>query len=75
MTLQELIQEAQQLSWQDQLHLATRLLQWAEAKMPMPESRWQPDLDQSLVAAAAKASEASFAEVWDNSEDAAYDDL
>jgi hypothetical protein len=33
MTLQELIQEARQLSWQDQLHLATRLLQWAETKI------------------------------------------
>lgn len=49
MTLQELIQEAQRLSWQEQLHLATRLLQWAEAKMqthndvqPLPQR--QPDL-------------------------------
>ncbi len=33
MTIQELIQEAQQLSWQDQLHLATRLLQLAETKI------------------------------------------
>ncbi|MGF1569156.1 MAG: hypothetical protein ACFCVD_13985 [Nodosilinea sp.] len=31
---QELIQEAQHLSWQEQFHLAARLLQWAEAKMP-----------------------------------------
>lgn len=49
MTLQELIQEAQRLSWQEQLHLATRLLQWAEAKMQTqdnvrsPQQR-QPDL-------------------------------
>jgi hypothetical protein len=49
MTLQELIQEAQRLSWQEQFHLATRLLQWAEAKMPAqveaasPRQR-QPDL-------------------------------
>ena len=29
--------------------------------------------EQSLTRAAAKASEASFAQVWDNDEDAAYD--
>ena len=29
--------------------------------------------DQRLTQAAAKASEASFAQVWDNDEDAAYD--
>jgi hypothetical protein len=112
MTLQELIQEAQHLSWQEQFHLATRLLQWAEAKMPTQKGKymdrisclriwgntsikgpqplklqlhpefncvhllnWQPYADRSLVAAAAKAAEASFAEVWDNPEDAAYDDL
>lgn len=34
MTLQDLMKEAQNLSWQEQFHLATRLLQWAEAKMP-----------------------------------------
>ena len=49
MTLQELIQEAQRLSWQEQLHLATRLLQWAEAKMQahndvQPLQQRQPDL-------------------------------
>lgn len=33
MTLQDLMQEAQGLTWQEQLHLATRLLQWAEAQM------------------------------------------
>ncbi|MEO0984231.1 MAG: hypothetical protein AAFY20_01635 [Cyanobacteria bacterium J06639_14] len=48
MTLQELIQEAQHLSWQEQFHLATRLLQWAEAKMPEQEDvqplQRQPDL-------------------------------
>lgn len=75
MTLQELIQEAQHLSWQEQFHLAARLLQWAEAKMPTQEDIGQPYCDQSLVAAAAKAAEASFAGVWDNPEDAAYDDL
>ena len=75
MTLRKLIQEAQHLSWQEQFHLATRLLQWAEAKMPTQEGNWQPYADRSLVAAAAKAAEASFAEVWDNPEDAAYDDL
>jgi hypothetical protein len=75
MTLQELIQEAQHLSWQEQFHLAARLLQWAEAKMPTQADIEQPYSDQSLVAAAAKAAEASFAEVWDNPEDAAYDDL
>lgn len=74
MTLQELMQEAQRLSWQEQLHLATRLLQWAEAKMP--EQLEQPDYqDSSLVAAAAQVSEPSFAAVWDNPEDAAYDEL
>jgi hypothetical protein len=31
------------------------------------------DDDRRLSQAAAKASEASFAEVWDNDEDAAYD--
>ncbi|WP_204137801.1 hypothetical protein [Halomicronema sp. CCY15110] len=49
MTLQELIQEAQRLSWQEQLHLATRLLQWAETKMPTQHDsqlsqQRQPDL-------------------------------
>jgi hypothetical protein len=49
MTLQELMQEAQRLSWQEQFHLAARLLQWAEEKMPEPlESQLpiqrQPDL-------------------------------
>ncbi|ASC70943.1 hypothetical protein XM38_018920 [Halomicronema hongdechloris C2206] len=74
MTLQELMQEAQRLSWQEQFHLAARLLQWAEAKMPEPldQSTYQ---DSSLVTAAAKVSEPAFAAVWDNPEDAAYDDL
>jgi len=74
MTLQELMQEAQRLSWQDQFHLAARLLQWAEAKMPEPleQSDYQ---DSSLVTAAAKVSEPALAAVWDNPEDAAYDDL
>ena len=74
MTLQELMQEAQRLSWQEQFHLAARLLQWAEAKMPEPLelSDYQ---DSSLVTAVAKVSEPSFAAVWDNPEDAAYDDL
>ncbi|MBD2106245.1 toxin-antitoxin system, antitoxin component, Xre family protein [Nodosilinea sp. FACHB-13] len=31
--------------------------------------------DRQLVAAAAQASEPSLAQVWDNPEDAAYDDL
>lgn len=31
--------------------------------------------DENLTLAASKLSEASFAKVWDNSEDAAYDDL
>ncbi|ASC70946.1 hypothetical protein XM38_018950 [Halomicronema hongdechloris C2206] len=49
MTLQELMQEAQRLSWQEQFHLAARLLQWAEAKMPKPlasqlPAQRQPDL-------------------------------
>ena len=47
MTLQELIREAQRLSWQEQFHLATRLLQWVEAKV-QPEvqasTQRQPDL-------------------------------
>ncbi|MDB9527467.1 hypothetical protein PN498_15820 [Oscillatoria sp. CS-180] len=74
MTLQELMQEAQRLSWQEQFHLAARLLQWAEAKMP--EAIEQPDYqDSSLVTSAAKVSEPSFALVWNNPEDDAYDDL
>ncbi|MGD1862840.1 MAG: hypothetical protein ACFB0E_23075 [Leptolyngbyaceae cyanobacterium] len=74
MTLQELMQEAQRLSWQEQFHLAARLLQWAEAKMPQPLE--PPDSpDSSLVTSAAKVSEPAFAAVWDNPEDAAYDDL
>ncbi|NJN22869.1 MAG: hypothetical protein HC812_18965 [Leptolyngbya sp. RL_3_1] len=49
MTLQELIQEAQQLHWQEQFRLAARLLQWAEVKMQaqadVPSSpQRQPDL-------------------------------
>ena len=75
MTLQELMQEAQGLTWQEQLHLATRLLQWAEAQMANQQDVPQRHADQALVAAATKASEASFAAVWDNPEDAAYDDL
>lgn len=73
MTLQELMQEAQRLSWQEQFHLATRLLQWAETKTPGHER--QDYKDGALVMAAAQVSEASFAEVWDNPEDAAYDHL
>ena len=49
MTLQDLIKAAQNLSWQEQFQLATRLLQWAEAKMPDPTAtnergERQPDL-------------------------------
>ena len=74
MTLQELMQAAQRLSWQEQFHLAARLLEWAEAKMP--EQLEQPDeQDSALVAAAAKVAEPAFAAVWDNPEDAAYDEL
>ena len=74
MTLQELMQAAQRLSWQEQFHLATRLLQWAEAKMPEPLEHLDYS-DSLLVTASANVSEADFAEVWDNPEDAAYDDL
>jgi ribosomal protein S1 len=35
----------------------------------------QRDSSQNLVLAATKLSEASFAKIWDNPEDAAYDDL
>jgi len=54
-TLQELIQEARRLSWQEQLHLATQLLQWVEAKKPAhPESltvkQRQPDLHPGAIA-------------------------
>ena len=74
MTLQELMQAAQRLSWQEQFHLAARLLEWAEAKMTEPLE--QPDdQDNALVTAASKVAEPSFAAVWDNSEDAAYDEL
>jgi hypothetical protein len=74
MTLQELMQEAQRLSWQEQFHLAARLLQWAEAKMP-DQLEQSNDQDISLVTFAAQVSEPSFAAVWDNPEDAAYDEL
>jgi hypothetical protein len=41
----------------------------------MPEPLEHLDYsDSSLVTASAKVSEAAFAEVWDNPEDAAYDD-
>jgi hypothetical protein len=42
MTLQELLEAAQQLSWQDQFHLATRLLQWAEPQIPATETVSRP---------------------------------
>jgi hypothetical protein len=74
MTLQDLMQEAQGLTWQEQIHLATRLLQWAEAQRASQEEMRQLYADQALVAAAAKASGSSLAAVWDNPEDAAYDD-
>ncbi len=35
----------------------------------------QTDSDQTLTIAAAKVSEVSFAKIWDNSEDAEYDNL
>ena len=35
----------------------------------------QTDSDQNLVMAATKLSEASFSKVWDNPEDAEYDNL
>jgi hypothetical protein len=38
MTLQEILEAAKNLSWQEQFHLATRLLQWAEDQMPGPET-------------------------------------
>jgi len=42
----------------------------------MPEPIEQSDYrDSSLVTAAAQVSEPSFAAVWDNPEDAAYDEL
>jgi hypothetical protein len=49
MTLQDLMKEAQSLSWQEQFHLAVRLLQWAEAKMqiqtpPPARAERRPDL-------------------------------
>ena len=51
MTLQDLMQEAQGLTWQEQLHLATRLLQWAEAQMATQQDVPQRHADQALVAA------------------------
>jgi hypothetical protein len=39
------------------------------------ESLLQKDEDQQLRGAALKLSEAAFAKVWDNDEDAAYDRL
>ncbi len=49
MTLQDLLQEAQHLTWQEQFQLATRLLQWVEANMQTPPNTQslkerQPDL-------------------------------
>jgi hypothetical protein len=46
MTLQEIMQAAQGLSWQDQLHLATRLLQWAEAAVASAEPLEPPPTPQ-----------------------------
>jgi hypothetical protein len=49
MTLQDLIQEAQQLTWQEQFQLATRLLQWVEAEMQtQPLKERQPDLHPNV---------------------------
>lgn len=50
MTFQELIQEARQLGWQDQLHLAARLLHWAEAKMAAQSIEHQPHLSEQTAA-------------------------
>lgn len=49
MTLQDLLQAAQKLTWQEQIQLATRLLQWVEDKMQtQPNTQTlkerQPDL-------------------------------
>jgi len=45
MPLQDLIQEAQHLTWQEQFQLATRLLKWVETKMQtQPLKERQPDL-------------------------------
>ncbi|HZG40113.1 MAG TPA: hypothetical protein VEZ50_15655 [Nodosilinea sp.] len=50
MTFQELIQEARQLGWQDQLHLAARLLHWAEAKMAAQSIEHQPNIINQTAA-------------------------
>lgn len=49
MTLQDLLQAAQKLTWQEQFQLATRLLQLVEDKMQtqpntQPPKERQPDL-------------------------------
>ena len=54
MTLQDLMQEAQGLTWQEQLHLATRLLQWAEAQMASQQEVPQHHADQALTVATDK---------------------
>ncbi|QZZ20982.1 hypothetical protein J5X98_00235 [Leptothermofonsia sichuanensis E412] len=46
MSLQELLDAAQNLSWQDQFHLATRLLQWVEVKMLEPTDYHQLQVRQ-----------------------------
>jgi hypothetical protein len=55
MTLQDLMQEAQGLTWQEQLHLATRLLQWAEAQMANHQESPQRYANHALTVAADNA--------------------
>ena len=55
MTLRELMEAAQHLNWQDQVHLATRLLQWAETNMQHQTvveryAERQPDLHPGALA-------------------------
>lgn len=53
MTLQDLMQEAQRLTWQEQVQLANCLLQWVEANMPtQPLKERQPDLHPGVFAMA-----------------------
>lgn len=45
MTLQELLNEAQQLTLQDQLYLATQLLEWVQQKVSPEEQVIAPSVD------------------------------
>jgi hypothetical protein len=66
-TIEQIKHLACQLSQQDRIALVNELQAQIDAEAISE--------DQSLRQAAAKLSEPSFAAVWDNEEDAVYDDL